>query len=113
MAALEEYPAMTLDSVVSSKTASDSTVKLDDVGDALHHALDEVLCGSSQFKQLVPDSSFHINRTVAIAVFPDTTYWVVLSAVLKAPQHPQLRGGRRPCRWPQTSAKKNFLENYT
>ena len=79
VAALEEYPALTLDSVVSSKIASDSTVKLDDVGDALHHALDEVICGSSQFKQLVPDSSFHVNRTVAITVFPDTTYWVVLN----------------------------------
>jgi len=55
-------------------------VKLDDVGDALLHALDEVLCGSSQFKQLVPAApSVHVNRTVAVAVFPDTTYWVVIN----------------------------------
>ena len=62
------------------KIASDSSVKLDDVGDALLHALDELLCGSTNFKQLVPAApSVHVNRTVAIAVFPDTTYWVVLN----------------------------------
>ena len=31
-----------------------------------------------------------------------------VSAVLRAPQHPQLRGGRRPCKGPQTSAKNFF-----
>ena len=62
------------------KIASDSSVKVDDVGDALLHALDEVLCGSTQFKQLVPAAPcVYVNRTVAIAVFPDTTYWVVLN----------------------------------
>ena len=62
------------------KIASDSSVKLDDIGDALLHALDEVLCGSSQFQQLVPTApSVHVNRTVTVAVFPDTTYWVVLN----------------------------------
>jgi len=62
------------------KIASESSVKLDDVGDALLHALDELLCGSSNFKQLVPAApSVHVNRTVAIAVFPVTTYWVVIN----------------------------------
>jgi len=60
--------------------ASDKLVKLDDVGDALLHALDEILCGSSNFRQLVPASpSVHVNRTIAVAVFPEITYWVVLN----------------------------------
>jgi len=59
---------------------SDKSVKLDDVGDALLHALDEILCGSSNFRQLVPASpSVHVNRTIAVAVFPEITYWVVLN----------------------------------
>jgi len=62
-----------------AQIASNSKVKLD-AGDALLHALDERLCGSSNFKQLVPAApSVHVNRTVAVAVFPDTTYWVVLN----------------------------------
>ena len=57
----------------------DSRVKLDDVGDALLHALDEVLCGSTNFKQLVSAvPSVHVNRTIGIVVFTSTTYWVAL-----------------------------------
>jgi len=64
----------------NEKITADSSVKLDDVGDALLHALDELLCGSTNFKQLVPASpSVRVNRTVAVAVFPDTTYWIVLN----------------------------------
>jgi len=59
---------------------SDSSVKLDDVGDALLHALDELLCGSTNFRQLVPAApSVHVNRSIAIAVFPDAVYWIVLN----------------------------------
>ena len=62
------------------KIASESLVKVDDVGDALLHALDELLCGSTNFKQLIPAApSVHVNRTVAIAVFPATTYWIVMN----------------------------------
>ena len=62
------------------KLTCDPKVKCDDVGDALLHALDELLCGSSNFRQLVPAApSVHVNRTVAIAVFPGTTYWIVLN----------------------------------
>jgi len=62
------------------KMASDPSLKLDDVGDALLHALDELLCGSTNFKQLVPAApSVHVNRTVALAVFPCTTFFVVLN----------------------------------
>jgi len=62
------------------KIASQSSVKLDDVGDALLHALDELLCGSTNFKHLVPAApSVHVNRTVAVAVFPENTCWIVLN----------------------------------
>ena len=62
------------------KIASDSAIKLDDAGDALLHALDELLCGSANFRQLVPAApSVHVNRTAVIAVFPETTYWIVLN----------------------------------
>jgi hypothetical protein len=55
-------------------------VKLDDVGDALLHALSDILCGSSNYKQLTPStSSLRSNRTIAVAVYPELTYWVVIN----------------------------------
>jgi len=46
------------------KLTSNPSVKIDDVGDALLHALDELLCGSTNFKQLVPAApSVHVNST--------------------------------------------------
>ena len=57
-----------------------SRAKLDDCGDALLHSLSEVLCGSSQYRQLVPASSpVTNNRTVVLAVLPHMTYWIVLN----------------------------------
>ena len=51
---------------------NDRNVKLDDVGDALLHALNGVLCGGSKYRQLVPTNvSLHCNRTVVVAVCPD------------------------------------------
>jgi len=48
---------------------SQSKVKLDDVGDSMLHALNPILCGSGNFRQLVPaSSSVNNNRSVAIAV---------------------------------------------
>jgi len=62
-----------------SRLKWNARTKLDDVGDALLHALNEILCGGSNYKQLVPDNtSLHCNRTVVLAVEKDTTYWVVL-----------------------------------
>lgn len=53
--------------------------KTDDVGDALLHALNDLLCGGSNYRQLVPpNSSLQSNRTVVVAVQPDMTYWAVL-----------------------------------
>ena len=54
--------------------------KLDDVGDGLLHALNELLCGSSNFRQLVPaSSSVSNNRSVVIAVLPHATYWIAVN----------------------------------
>ena len=40
-------------------------VKLDDVGDALLHSLNDILCGGSSYRQLVPSNvALHCNRTV-------------------------------------------------
>ena len=51
-------------------------VKLDDVGDATLHALQDILCGGSNYRQLVPSNvTLHCNRTVVIAVCPNYTYW--------------------------------------
>jgi len=70
-----------LQSCWRERLRDDSKVKPDDVGDALLHALDKVLCGSTNFKQLVPAvPPIHVNRTIGIVVFPSTTYWVVLQS---------------------------------
>jgi len=54
-------------------------VRRHDVGDALLHSLNEILCGGSNYKQLVPAScSLHSNRTVVITVTPSVTYWIVI-----------------------------------
>ena len=38
------------------------------------------LCGSTNFKQLVPTTpSLHSNRSVALLILPQITYWVVLN----------------------------------
>ena len=58
---------------------TEGKAKTDDVGDALLHALNDILCGNSNFRQLVPSApSLYNNRTVAISVFLDKVYWVVL-----------------------------------
>ena len=54
-------------------------MKLDDIGDAILHALNEILCGASKCRQLVPSSvSLHNNRTVVVSVFRDHTYWAII-----------------------------------
>jgi len=58
---------------------SDSNIKQDDVGDALLHALNNILCGGSNYRQLVHSNvSVCCNQTVVVAVCPDYTYWVVI-----------------------------------
>jgi hypothetical protein len=56
--------------------------KVDDMGDALLHALDEVLCGSSNYRQLLPPSSaLRRNRTVVVVVLPDQVFWATVECV--------------------------------
>jgi hypothetical protein len=55
-------------------------VKVDDVSDALLHALNDLYCGSSNYKQLLPVTpSLYNNRTIAISVLPDVVYCVVVT----------------------------------
>jgi len=64
-----------------AQMVSNPKLKLDDARDALLHAHDELLCGSTNFKQLVPAApSVHVNRTVAFSVFPDTSMCRVVAA---------------------------------
>ena len=61
------------------RTENNSNIKLDDVGDALLHGLNDLLCGGSSYRQLVPSNvGVHCNRTVVIAACPDYTYWAVV-----------------------------------
>lgn len=54
-------------------------VKLDDLGDAVLHSLRDLLCGGSNYRQLLPaNSALQTNRTVVVAVQPDMAYWAVL-----------------------------------
>ena len=59
---------------------NNATMKLDDLGDATLHALRDIVCGSSGYKQALPKiTSLYDNRTVVITLFPDKIYWVALS----------------------------------
>jgi len=60
--------------------SSRTVTKFDDLGDALLHALDEILCGTSNYRPLIPASpSLHVNRSVILTIMPDhRIYWVVL-----------------------------------
>jgi hypothetical protein len=65
---------------LQAELAGNDKTKLDDLGDAFLHAVNELLCGGSNFKQLVPATpSIHSNRTVAVAVLPHVAYWIVLN----------------------------------
>jgi len=54
--------------------------KFDDFGDALLHALDEILCGTSNYRPLIPASpSLCVNRSVILTIMSDhRIYWFVL-----------------------------------
>ena len=65
--------------------SSRTVTKFDDLGDALLHALDEILCGSSNYRPLIPASpALNVNRSVILAVLPDKIYWVVLQCTWNA-----------------------------
>ena len=63
-----------------SQLNENTYVKLDDLGDALLHALKDIVCGSSNYKQVLPKTvSLYDNRTVGIMIYPDKIYWVVIA----------------------------------
>lgn len=69
----------------SAKLAAHPTIKLDDIGEALLHALDERLCSGSSYRQLAPvNSSLQANRTVVVCGQPTETFWVVLHRTCNA-----------------------------
>jgi RecA/RadA recombinase len=56
--------------------------KYDDLGDALLHALDEILCSGSNYRQLLPSSIvLQKNRTVVVVVLPDKVCWATIECV--------------------------------
>jgi len=58
---------------------SNSNIKLDDVGYALLHALNDILCAGSNYRQLNPSNvSVYCSQTVVAAVCPYYIYWVVI-----------------------------------
>jgi len=62
-----------------AKIADDPSFKLDDLGDALLHALNDIVCPMSQYRQMVPpNSALQSNRSVIISVQLDQTYFAVL-----------------------------------
>jgi hypothetical protein len=68
-----------LQRVWQQRIAGKQITKFDDLGDAFLHAVDELLCGTSSYRPLIPSMpSLHINRTVVLAVFPRNIYWIVL-----------------------------------
>jgi hypothetical protein len=60
---------------------NDNTLnKLDDLGDSFLHAIHDILCSSSNYKQATPKVvSLYENRTVVISLLANAVYWVVLS----------------------------------
>jgi len=53
--------------------------KFDDLGDALLHSLNEILCGSSNYRPLIPSNpSLNVNRSVVVTVMPHQVFWIVL-----------------------------------
>jgi len=48
------------------------------LGDALLHALGDVLYGATKYKQLVPNIVSLHNRTVVVTVSREYTYWAVV-----------------------------------
>jgi len=71
---------LSIDPDVQKRWKQDKSVnKFDDLGDSLLHALNEILCGSSNYRQLIPSTpALHNNRIVVLQVMPTNVYYVVL-----------------------------------
>jgi len=56
-----------------------SVTKFDDLGDSLLHALNDILCGSSNFRQLLPSThALHTKRCIILQIMPTQVFYVVL-----------------------------------
>jgi len=71
---------LTIDPDVQSRWQSENSVtKFDDLGDSLLHALNDILCGSSNYRQLIPSTpAVHTSRIVVLEIMPTTVYYAVL-----------------------------------
>ena len=59
--------------------AAGTVKKFDDLGDALLHALSEILCGTTNYRPLIPSMpSLHVNRSVVVAILPHQAFWIAL-----------------------------------
>ena len=60
-------------------TERGDTLKLNDCGDSLLHSLNDILCSSSHYRQLVPTAPLLMNnRTIVLSLFLDVCYFVVI-----------------------------------
>jgi len=65
--------------------ASHMVTKLDDLGNALLHELDEILCGSSNYRPLITATpTLNVNRSVILTILSDHIYWLVLQCTWNA-----------------------------
>jgi hypothetical protein len=76
---LEEM-RLTIDPDVQKRWQKDASVtKFDDLGDSLLHALNDILCGSSNYRQLITSTpALHASRTIILQVMPTHVYFVIL-----------------------------------
>lgn len=76
---LEEMK-LTIDPEVQRRWRNNKSVtKFDDLGDSLLHALNDILCGSSNYRQLLPPTpALHTSRIVVLQIMPTQGYYVVL-----------------------------------
>jgi hypothetical protein len=72
---------LTIDTEVQKRWQNNKSVtKFDDLGDSLLHALNDILCGSSNYRQLIPSTpALHTNRILVLQVMPSQVYYVVLN----------------------------------
>ena len=63
-----------------SQLNENTSIKLDDFGDVLLSALRDIVCGYSNYKQVLPKTaSWHDNIIVGIMIYPDKIYWIVIA----------------------------------
>jgi len=76
----QEEMQLSIDANVQKRWQNEKSVtKFDDLGDSLLHALNDILCGSSNYRQLIPSTpAVHTSRTVILEVMPSQVYYVVL-----------------------------------